>query len=465
MRRSFVGFTAALLTLAACDGFREAMTAHVDVVARAGSEELSVDRLAQLLAQVKVPVTEDIAKAVTDLWVNYQLAGEAAARGDSLNDPKMIDEALWPVIAQQRAQKWHERIAKNFPGLDTTGAEGKYNQGEMLAARHILLQVPENASPAVRDSVRKQAESIRAQATSANFAELARKYSQDPGSAQRGGDLGVFPKGMMVKEFQDALAALKPGEISPVVQTQFGYHIIRRSTYAEARDEFNRAMNQGKVQAADSAYLAKLESSGDVKIKPNAAALIKDASKDLEGHAKDNTIIATSKAGDFTVARFVRWVDAFPQRDQIRQGIQTASDSQVIGFTKSIIRNELVLRQADSAKINLEPQELNELHSRFGQLVTTTWDGLGVNPKILADSAKTPAERERVAAAHVDRYMDELLANKTRYVDVPTPLQVVLRDKYEWTVNQTGLDRAMERAAKSKATADSARAKNRPQSE
>src|ERR687883_614275 len=291
MKRSFAGFAAVLLTLAACDGFREAMTAHVDVVAKAGSQELSVDRLAQLLAQVKVPVTQDVARAVTELWVNYQLAGEAAARGDSLNDPKMIDQALWPVIAQQRAQKWHERIAKNFPGLDTTGAEAKYGQGEMLAARHILLQVPENASPALRDSIRKQAEAIRAQATSANFADLARKYSQDPGSAQRGGDLGVFPKGMMVKQFQDALAALKPGEISPVVQTQFGYHIIRRSTYAEARDEFNRAMNQGKVQAADSAYLAKLESSGDVKIKPNAAALIKDASKDLEAHAQDNTLI------------------------------------------------------------------------------------------------------------------------------------------------------------------------------
>src|SRR5919204_6647639 len=155
MRRSFIGL-AVLLTFTACDGFREAMTAHVDVVATAGSQELSVDRLAQLLGRVKVPVTPEIAKAVTDLWVNYQLIGQAAARGDSLNDPKVIDQALWPVIAQQRAQKWHEQVAKSFPGIDTSGAEAKYKQGEMLAARHILLQVPENASPAVRDSVRKQ---------------------------------------------------------------------------------------------------------------------------------------------------------------------------------------------------------------------------------------------------------------------------------------------------------------------
>src|ERR687883_1236573 len=117
MKRSFAGFAAVLLALAACDGFREAMTAHVDVAAKAGSQELSVDRLAQMLGQVKVPVTQEIAKAVTDLWVNYQLIGEAAARGDSLNDPKVIDQALWPIIAQQRAQKWHERVAKNFAGI------------------------------------------------------------------------------------------------------------------------------------------------------------------------------------------------------------------------------------------------------------------------------------------------------------------------------------------------------------
>src|ERR671938_1654129 len=128
MRRSFVGFAAVFLAVTACDGFREAMTAHVDVAAKAGSQELSVERLAQMLAQVKVPLTQDIAKAVTDLWVNYQLIGQAAARGDSLNDPKAIDQALWPIIAQQRAQKWHEQVAKNFPGVDTTGSEAKYNQ-------------------------------------------------------------------------------------------------------------------------------------------------------------------------------------------------------------------------------------------------------------------------------------------------------------------------------------------------
>src|SRR5690606_35767620 len=118
-----------------------------------------------------------------DLWVNYQLLGQAAASGDSLNDPKLVDDALWPIIAQERMAKWHEKVASTFPGVDTTNAEAKYGEGDILAAQHILFSVPQNATTAQRDSIHRRAESVRAQATSANFADLARKNSQDPGSA------------------------------------------------------------------------------------------------------------------------------------------------------------------------------------------------------------------------------------------------------------------------------------------
>src|SRR5690606_34111279 len=122
MRRSLTALFAIVMTLGACEGFKEAMTAHVDVAAKAGSQELSVDRLAALRGQSKAPINSEIAQAVTDLWVNYQLIGQAAARGDSLNDPKLIDQALWPIIAQERMAKWHEPVASRFPGLDTTTA-------------------------------------------------------------------------------------------------------------------------------------------------------------------------------------------------------------------------------------------------------------------------------------------------------------------------------------------------------
>lgn len=466
MRRTIVALTLAAATLAGCRGFKEAMTAHVDVAARAGGQELSVERLSQLLAQAKAPPSPEIARAVTDLWVNYQLLGQAAAHRDTLTNPKVVDDALWPIIAQGRAAKFHDELIKSQGGdVDSTGAEARYNQGDLLAARHILFTVPQNATPAVRDSVRKRAEQVRAQLTSANFADMAKRYSQDPGSAQRGGDLGVFPKGMMVPAFQQAVLGLHPGEISGVVETPFGYHIIRRSTYPEVKDQFLRAANASKQEAADSVWFDKLDAEANVKIRDKAPDEIRAAAKNLDAHTTDNTVIATSKLGDFTVGRMVHWVQSIPQRPQIEQGLQSAPDSQIVQFVKSLVRTELVLRKADSAKVQLDTADLNQLHNRFGQLVAEAWDQLGVSPAQLADSAKSTSQAERVAAEHVDSYLDRLMTNQVRFVPVPPPLQTVLRQKYDWSVNQAGIERAVERAKKERAVADSARAKNRPATE
>src|SRR5436309_3188412 len=98
--------------LVACEGFKKAMGAHSETVAKAGSQELTVDRLTALLSQAKVPVTSDIAKAITNVWVDYELLAVAAAHNDSLADPKTVDNALWPIIAQMRAGKWHDVVVK-----------------------------------------------------------------------------------------------------------------------------------------------------------------------------------------------------------------------------------------------------------------------------------------------------------------------------------------------------------------
>src|SRR5690348_2292696 len=227
MKRAILALAVTGLAAVACDGFKEALTAHVDVAACAGTQELSVDRLATLLSQVPVPPNAEIGKTIASTWVDYELMGQAAAHNDSLNDHEMVHEALWPLITRERINHWHDTVIAHMT-LDTTNAEAKYDAGAVLAASHILFPVPRNATPAVKDSIRRQAESVRRQVTPANFAAMARKYSKDPGSAARGGSLGVFKHGYMVKEFEDGVLALKPGQISPLVETQFGYHIIER---------------------------------------------------------------------------------------------------------------------------------------------------------------------------------------------------------------------------------------------
>lgn len=109
------------------------------------------------------------------------------------------------------------------------------DQPTEIAARHLLVafQGAERASPSVvrtRDEARARAtEALTRARAGEDFAELVREYSDEPGAADRGGDLGKFKRSAMVKPFADAAFALSPGELSDLVETPFGYHVIQRT--------------------------------------------------------------------------------------------------------------------------------------------------------------------------------------------------------------------------------------------
>jgi peptidyl-prolyl cis-trans isomerase D len=107
--------------------------------------------------------------------------------------------------------------------------ESRYTRAEERRASHILINAPKDAPAADRKKAREQAEALLAEVRRAptKFGEVAKKSSQDPGSAPRGGDLDYFGRGAMVKPFEDAVFAMKAGEIGNIVETDFGYHIIQ----------------------------------------------------------------------------------------------------------------------------------------------------------------------------------------------------------------------------------------------
>jgi peptidyl-prolyl cis-trans isomerase C len=141
-----------------------------------------------------------------------------------------------------RGMKYNKLVQSKFPGaLVVTEEDAKkyYDENpdefqlpERVRASHILLStrpLDPNADPnQVKAQARQKAEELLQKAKSgADFAALAEVNSQDPISKAQGGDLGLFPRGQMVKPFEDAAFALQVGEISDLVETQFGYHIIK----------------------------------------------------------------------------------------------------------------------------------------------------------------------------------------------------------------------------------------------
>jgi len=150
----------------------------------------------------------------------------------------------------------------------------KFKQGEAVRASHILLLVDEKADDVTRKKARTQIDGILTRAKKGeDFAELAKAHSQD-GSAAQGGDLNFFTRGRMVPEFEQAAFALEPGQISDVVTTQFGYHIIKvtekRAASTVPLDKVSPQVkqfltNQKKQQKAD-AFVAELKQKSKIEV-------------------------------------------------------------------------------------------------------------------------------------------------------------------------------------------------------
>jgi peptidyl-prolyl cis-trans isomerase D len=126
----------------------------------------------------------------------------------------------------------------------------RYATPEERRASHILIKADKSMSAEQRAQAKAKAESLLAEVKKkpSAFAELARKNSQDPGSATQGGDLDFFGRGAMVKPFEDTVFALKPGQISELVESDFGYHIIQLT---QVRGGEKRSFEAVRAEIAD----------------------------------------------------------------------------------------------------------------------------------------------------------------------------------------------------------------------
>jgi hypothetical protein len=146
---------------------------------------------------------------------------------------------------------------------------------------------------------------------------------------------------------------------------------------------------------------------------------------------------------------------AFPPQSQMRGQVLEAPDSLIPLFVNNIMRSELLLKSADSAKIGLDSTESAEVREAFWSGVVRVMTGLQLAPAQLAEAGEDKAARERLAATRVEEYITKLLRNEGQYVEVPEQVAIVLRDRFESRVITAGLDRALAEATALRAKADS----------
>lgn len=179
-----------------------------------------------------------------------------------------------------------ELIAKDEPRLRTFYDQSpqRYHQPEQVRARHILLRVPKDATPEQSAAIEKQMLDLRARIEQGeDFAKLADERSEDPGSKGRGGDLGFFGRGQMTPPFEAAAFALEPGQLSPVVRTDFGFHLIRTEAKKPAQETSYEQAQRDIARELVASDVAKAEA----RKRADAISAAVAAGKSVEDAARD----------------------------------------------------------------------------------------------------------------------------------------------------------------------------------
>ena len=216
-----------------------------------------LEMLTQQLSMQGKTLDQHIKELAGNPNAQKQIAKVLFARKTFLKDIK---------VTEQEAQAYY----KAHPDMFKTPADGP----NMVRASHILIMVDEKANDAQKKAALDKINGIKAQLDKNPklFEALAKTESKCPSGAN-GGSLGAFGKGQMVPEFEKAAFALKPGQISDVVKTQFGYHIIRRDAaqqastipFEQVKDNLIGFMTEQKAVEAERKYMENLEKNAKVK--------------------------------------------------------------------------------------------------------------------------------------------------------------------------------------------------------
>src|SRR5256886_953213 len=360
-----LGWIVMVLVLAGCSALRDAFSAHAQVAGTAAGQTLTVDRLAHLVGHAqRIPIRPEVLTGVANVYLDYAVLATELGRGRDLHDSALVLAAEWPMVAQLKWERYHDQLVATRGKLTPAQADSAFQAGTVRLFQHILIRIPQSAVPMVEQQKEKQATALLRQAAAQrgfNFAQLARRYSEDPGSKTRGGYLPATPRGQFVPAFHSAAWTLPPGAMTAVVRTPFGFHIIRRPPLAEVRDSFRVDLENSRTAQLDSVYLDSVAKQRQLKIESGGPALVRQAVPQIASARSDNRTLATYRGGTFPGRDLARGLLA-PRPNDVRGGA-TASAAQLNPFPKGLAQRDMLLVEVDKAGVQLNAGDWRQLRA------------------------------------------------------------------------------------------------------
>jgi hypothetical protein len=382
----------ALLTLAACGRGED----ESEVVARVGDKKITVEDVAGYMQRANYGANlSDVERAVNEM-IDAHLALDRARDRYTPAPVESLQMAEWrnTLLVNQ----FREDVIWKDIQIDDAELRKWYdeNVGEQVTVDHILIRAQSGAGPqaeiqggppgtptsgaeAEKQAAKREADSLLvALRDGADFAEAARAHSDDASSAQQGGRMQSFGRGQMVAPFEQAAFETPVGEFAPVVESQFGYHILRvversKPDLDEVREDIEAQLARPMQSEAEDRYVTNIMETSRLEFREsNIDSLIRilDEQRPPEG-AERELELATFEGGHITLGEIWGLYEVLPPGN--KQAIEQLDQTGFVQALATMVQQKILLARAEASGVELDSLRQFQLDERVDQLLLSAY--------------------------------------------------------------------------------------------
>ena len=406
--RALVGLT--LVALAACGRGED----EGRMVARVGDETITVDEVADYMQRANYGANlQDVQRAVDEMIDAHLALARARDRytptpveslqmeewRNTLVLNQFRDDVIWKDVAVDEAklQEWYDQ-----------------NVGEQATVDHILIRAAQDAPPEERTAAKREADSLLvALRAGADFATAARAHSDDGSSAQNGGRMQPFGRGSMVQAFEAAAFSTPVGEFAPVIETQFGYHIVKvverkKPALEDVREGIEEQLARPMQNEVEDRYITDLMENSRLEFyEENIDSLIGmlDAGRPPAGGERE-LVLATFDGGSIDLGEIWGLYEVLPPGN--RGAIESLDQPGFVQALASMAQQKIMLARAQEANTQLDSVRQGQLDERVDQLLLSAYRRDASQARMEVSDAEARQYYEEHSEFYAERPFEEV---------------------------------------------------------
>jgi hypothetical protein len=429
-------FTAFAL-VAGCGDAREESPIEPGVLATVDGWSLSAERMAELLVLAQpFPLDSSAVIGFARQWVGAAALARLAAAGDDLLTEDVARAATWlerreAMLALDRQDRLGV-LAVVTPPI----AESTFRQGDLRLLAHVVRLVGPETPTEERALQQRTAQRILNELVEGGAWDEAVAQSEDLETRNAGGLLGLFGPGELTPALDRAARSLEPGQVSSVVETPVGFHILYRPRFEEVRQLYADLLSERRLAEFDVAATRGLLEERGFSTDSVATAALRDLAADPWRALSSERRLATWSGGALTAQTVARYVVSLP--DESRRELREAGDDDLETLLETIATREIRITDAEGLGLNLD-ESFEELMMEQHAAEVSYWlDALSIETE--------PADQPERARETLARYMERVASRQVDPRALSPLFEAWLLGRVDWNVEPAAASEAIAQA-------------------